>query len=68
MTRSAVGADSGAATADSDKGGDVIDIHVAKSGGWWLPFFLGAAAGVGGSIVVYRLLREERPKKIEVTT
>lgn len=46
----------------SDKGGDVIDIHVSKSGGWWLPFFLGAAAGVGGTVAFYRFVRDDAPK------
>jgi len=36
------------------EGGDVIDIHVARSGGWWLPFFLGLGAGVAGSVAFYR--------------
>jgi len=49
------------ADAPPDKGGDVIDIHVARSGGWWLPFLLGAGAGVVGTVFAYRYFSPPDP-------
>jgi hypothetical protein len=48
----------GAATEKSE-GGDVIDIHVSRSGGWWLPFLFGVGAGIAGTVAVHRWLRPQ---------